>query len=167
MSQRYSEQEKNAALNRLDENFGNVPITAQQTGIPTRTLYHWKRQHYRSDFKNTDDPPANLLHKKNPVPPPQTATNLPFNQYAYIYERLINHANHLIDTLMDDPATTHLRISALSRLLDRIIKFAPLVHAHDPAPTINIVYTHPDGSLQDSPPWWDGEGKFSPFWDDR
>ena len=41
MSRRYTPEEKAAIIAHLDLNRGDILLTSQQMGIPTRTLYTW------------------------------------------------------------------------------------------------------------------------------
>ena len=40
---RYTKDEKHNILQQLDRNFGDVALTSAQLGVPTRTLYAWRR----------------------------------------------------------------------------------------------------------------------------
>lgn len=155
MPRAYSDTQKTEALDHLDANFGNVTLTAIQTGIPSRTLYEWKRQ--RKLRRQQAEPP--LLHKKNAVPQQQNATNddeSDSGEYTRIRSRLMQHLEHLLDSLTDDPDTAHLRIIAVTRLLDRVVKLDPLA-GNEHEQVIRIEYVQPDGTVHNSSPWWTPE----------
>jgi transposase-like protein len=127
MSRRYTDEEKAEALEKLDANVGNITLTAIQTGIPVRTLHHWKRQqriqllmHPSSENEDVelevDSDLEALLQQKFVAQQQQESP------YSHIRQRLLEHIFDLTETLMDDPDTAHLRVSALSRLLDRALK---------------------------------------------
>ena len=180
MARRYTDEEKEEILARLDDNFGNVTLTALQMNIPTRTLQHWKRMRKLEAFKRGEPAPGNslLLRKKSDAPQQkqqqvgaqravsdteQTPSKgeedyktQVTKEYTHIRERLMEHINNLIETLTDDPDTAHLRITALSRLLDRVIKLEALV-GKETDQVIRIEYKYPDGSIHDKPPWMDPE----------
>lgn len=151
MARRYTNQQKADILNQLNANFGNVALTARQTGVPLRTLYTWKREY------SPDDPadPA-LQHQKTPLRQHYTAESAeePEGEYARIRARLMQHIDHLLDTLTDDPDTAHLRIMALSRLLDRVIRLEALTRDDPANDVLRIEYVQPDGSISASPPWY-------------
>lgn len=152
MSRRYTQDEKAAYLAHLDDNYGNVTLTAIQTGIPSRTLYNWKRE--RKLRRLQSEPP--LLHKKSAVPPPQTATNPDDTEaeYTRIRAEMMTHIDNLMSSLTDDPDTAHLRIIALTRLLDRVIKLEALTKRENIGEkVIRVEYQYPDGSIHDVPPW--------------
>ncbi len=179
MSRRYTPQEKADILERLDDNFGNVTLTALQTGVPARTLYEWKRQRKLRRLQRGEP----LLHKKNVPPQQQTAADPdpsgddppddPPNEYARIRQRLMEHVDTLIETLTDDPDTAHLRIVALSRLLDRVIKLEALARPPAEETVIRWEFVYPDGAVHAVPPWGqepadepppDPEARPSPPW---
>ena len=157
MSKRYTQEQRADALQHLDDNYGNVTLTALQTGIPTRTLYQSKRE--RKLRRQQAEPP--LLHKKSAVPPQQTAAKTApesagqQGDYTRIRTRLMEHIDTLIETLTDDPDTAHVRAMALTRLLDRVIKLEALTRSEDPEQVIRIEYQYPDGSLHHAPIWAD------------
>lgn len=159
MSHRYTDQQKADILTQLSANFGNVALTARQAGIPSRTLYAWKREQQREH--PTD---AALLHSKTSAPQHYTAANPDHLESPYdrIRARLMCHIDHLLDTLTDDPDTAHLRIMALSRLLDRVIKLEALTRANPDDAVIRIEYVHPDGSISDTAPWADPDADTTP-----
>jgi transposase-like protein len=162
MTRRYTQQQKEEILQQLDDNFGNVTLTAIQTGIPKRTIYDWKQQRKLLALKNGEPVPGQLPPKKNSVWRRQSAANPeqaethddgnPPNEYARIRERLMEHLDTLIETLTDDPDTAHLRISALSRLLDRVIKLEDLARTAGPQKVI-FEYKYPDGTIHGKPMW--------------
>lgn len=157
MSRRYTPQQKADILERLDDNFGNVTLTALQTGVPTRTLSEWKRQRKLRRLQRGEP----LLLKKSVRQQQQTAANPapgddppgdPPNDYARIRQRLMEHVDTLIETLTDDPDTAHLRIIALSRLLDRVIKLEALARPPAGETVIRWEFVY-DGAVHDAPPW--------------
>lgn len=162
VSRRYSDEEKELILQTLDDNYGNVTLTALQTDIPIRTLQDWKRHRKLLALKHGNALPRVLPRKKNEArqqQQQQTTDNdtdeaEEENEYAYIRKRLMEHINNLLETLTDDPDTAHLRINALSRLLDRVIKLEQLVN-DDPTceKVIRIEYKDPDGSIHSTPMW--------------
>ena len=156
MAQRYTNQQKADILNQLSANLGNVALTARQTGVPLRTLYTWKRE------QQPDDPA--LQHQKSPLLQHYTAETAdhPEGEYARIRARLMDHINHLLDTLTDDPDTAHLRIMALSRLLDRVVKLEALTRADSANSVLRIEYVQPDGSISANPPWYSPDDDDTP-----
>ena len=168
MARKYTDQEKANILQHLDDNYGNVTITSIQTGVPIRTIHRWKRLRKLMAIKNGDPIPGTLRHKKNLMPPPQNAAtsksslrsgedlggdnDKPNNVYAQIREQMMEHLFTLMETLTDDPDTAHLRISALSRLLDRVIKLETLAGAQQEQ-VFRFEHMYPDGTIHDVPPW--------------
>lgn len=172
MSKRYTNQQKADALQQLDDNDGNVMLTAIQTDIPKRTLYEWKRQRKLQAIKDGQPASGTLQHKKSAVPPQQSAANTdqpdddedPYlREYTTIRKRLMDHIFTMTDSLIDDPETAHVRIIALSRLLDRVIKLEALTRKETDDRVIRIEYKYPDGTIHDRPPWAPQEGPYKPF----
>lgn len=126
MSRRYTDDEKTQALERLEANLGNITLTAIQTNIPVRTLRDWKRENAALVAANTlpdADSPSDLLPPSEILRRRRRETG----EYTRIREILMDHLFDLTETLLDDPATAHQRMTALSRLLDRVIKLESLV----------------------------------------
>ena len=122
MSRRYSDEEKSQAVQHLHDNYYNVTLTAIQTGIPLRTLYEWKRQRQVERIKGQDAIPEDILNEEVLLQQENSVLLLQQNEYTRIRQRLLEHIFELIDTLNDDPHATNTRVSAVSRLLDRVIK---------------------------------------------
>ena len=172
MARKYTDQEKANILQHLDDNFGNVMLTAIQTGVPRRTLQDWKRLRKLNAIKNGTPISNALPPTKNSARRQQNAANnkSPLrsggdlegdkedneeeetNVYAQIREQMMEHLFTLMETLTDDPDTAHLRISALSRLLDRVIKLEALAGAQKEQ-VFRFEYVYPDGTIHDAPPW--------------
>lgn len=151
MSRRYTTEQKESAMQCLDDNYGNVTITALQTGVPKRTLQEWKRQRKLQAIQRGEP----LLREKNHAPQQQQTTDdadTPQAEYARIRQRLMSHIHTLTETLTDDPDTAHLRASALSRLIDRVIKLEALIKSTGPV-ECRITFEYPDGTIHDIPPW--------------
>lgn len=154
MPRKYTDQQKIDALQHLADNYGNVTLTAIQTGIPERTLRDWKR---RRKFETLKDlPPIKETRRRQQTAanddPDQNTENESEGEYTRIRQRLMQHIDTLLETLTDDPDTAHLRIIALTRLLDRVIKLESLTRTESNAP-IRIEYKYPDGTLHNVPPW--------------
>lgn len=122
MSRRYTDEEKAAAIQTLEANAGNIILTAIQTSIPVRTLRDWKREHNAVVAAAT--PSYNLDSPSDLLPPPEILRRRrrEDGEYTKIRQMLMEHLFDLTETLMDNPETAHVRISAISRLLDRVIK---------------------------------------------
>jgi transposase-like protein len=126
MSRRYTEEEKLKALEHLNANAGNVTRTAAQTSIPARTLREWKREYealvaadglsHTPDFPSEGAAAAENLRRRRQQE----------GEYTHIRQMLMDHLFDLTESLMDNPDTAHLRINALSRLLDRVIQLEKL-----------------------------------------
>ena len=154
MSRRYTDEQKAEALQHLDDNYGNVTLTALQTGIPIRTLRDWKR--YRKLEILKDLPPEKVARRRQQEIEPEEQADIEEEDSAAAYSRirahLMQHINTLLETLTDDPDTANLRVIALTRLLDRVIKLEALVQSTSDQ-VVRIEYQYPDGTIHNVPPW--------------
>jgi transposase-like protein len=158
---RYTREQRWEVLDILEANYGNVTLTAQQTGVPIRTLYAWKREHRRvaqqtgSKLQHTKNfpllPENAAVHDDPPPAQPQTEAERAA-EYTALRASLMRHINTLTATMIDDPDTAHLRAMALTRLLDRVIKLETLAAAQPMERTIRIEYEY-GGAVHAVPPW--------------
>jgi transposase-like protein len=166
MPKHYTPQQKTEAL-ALVESTGSVTLASLQTGIPERTLYHWRRQQQLRD---------GVLQKKNSLPPQK---NTPLTQeqvtaeLRQLRDQIMSHIFAITATLSEDDGHVNHRAIALTRLLDRVMKLnTQVIHLEPGQQTIRIEYLYPDGSVHARPAWAvnDDNGPdqpWSPFWDDR
>ena len=141
MSKRYSQEEKDQALQRLVANAGDVPLTSAQTGIPLRTLHAWRRAH---------------LSSEQHVAPQQQQVNLaPSDDEALrlLRQQLVNEALTFITSLEEvmDEASLNQRVSALGQLIDRIVKLAVLLPPAQIEQVYRIEYADPN-EMEDTVP---------------
>jgi transposase-like protein len=128
MPRKYSPEEKTAALELLERNGGNIPLTAVQTGIADRTLYRW-RQHIwwqQSWQRHTtaSPPPQNL---------PQFEDELDALTYLrrQIRDELLRLASFQESNTF---ATPQQRILFITQLLDRLMKLDQHLKPYRPKP---------------------------------
>ncbi len=116
----------------------------QTTPKPTNGIHNipiWQQLFDQSEFPPEIDPSDD---DPDPIE----------KEYTHIRQRLMSHVEHLIDTLTDDPLTSHLHITALTRLLDRVIKLESLVRREIPDNNmIEIRYIDTLGQTSYRPPW--------------
>ena len=121
-----------------------APQPAPTNGIHKVPI--WQQIFEQPDFPAERDPAA--VDDLDPIG----------KEYTHIRQRLMSHVEHLIDTLNDDPHTSHLRIIALTRLLDRVIRLESLVRRETPERNIvEIRYTNSLGEISHRPPWLNTE----------
>jgi transposase-like protein len=113
---RYTPEEKANALVHLQANGGDVPYTAQQLGIPERTLFTWRRQWYAENQQQQS--PLPLL----PVSRPDFEDDL--EVMVYLRKQIMTELLDMADSLRERTTftTPTQRIHLLSQLLDRLIK---------------------------------------------
>ena len=162
LSRRYTPEEKSAALQRLDDNFGDVAVTSIQTGVPTRTLREWKRQRHLEAFQTGQLPPQNQRRQQrqqqiiDPTNNDDDDDDDEGNKYRRLRKELMQHIFDLSATLMDDPQTAYLRAVTLSRLIDRVIRLEAIIPQTDKERRIIVEYRQPDGSLKPHSPYRSG-----------
>jgi len=110
----YTPEEKATALVRLQMNGGDTSYTAQQLGIPERTLSYWRRNWHGK----------NLL-PQSPLPQierPEFEDDL--DVLDYVRKQIMAELLNVADTLRESAAfaTPAQRIHLLSQLIDRLIK---------------------------------------------
>ncbi len=138
-SRRYTPAEKVSALEQLQTNGGNVTITALQTGISERTLYHWRRQDWLQQILQRQSPPP-LLQQ-----PPAFDDDL--DALRFLRTQIMDELVSLAMTLKDGAnlTTPYQRVALLSQLLDRLIKLDAHLKPYTPVEhTVRIEYADPD-----------------------
>jgi hypothetical protein len=137
MSRTYTPEEKDAALQRLDANRGQVLRTSLQTGIPERTLQRWKALR---NLQPQQPPPLFVDSRRQPPPEPGVcpevtlhqpggeAAKEPDSDYNSLRQHLVREALTIAASLSQGVhnAPLNQRAIALSRLVDRIVKLDTL-----------------------------------------
>lgn len=138
MAKRYSQKEQRAAVARLLAEPGlSVRQLAAEMGVSVSTLHRWRQSYAPTPTPDESDAPLSSSQ-----------------MIALLRERLIKSAVTLASSLDEvvDNAPLNQRATALSQLIDKIIKLAeqlPVEHEQ----VIRIEYLHPDGSIRQRPPW--------------
>jgi transposase-like protein len=139
MSKRYSQEEKDRALERLAANTGDASLTSAQTGIPLRTLHAWRRALEQHGAQQQQQP-VKL------APSDDEALRL-------LRQQLVSEALSFIASLDEvvEEASLNQRVSALGQLIDRIVKLAVLLPPAQSEQVIRIEYADPD-TMEDTVP---------------
>ncbi|HEX2621387.1 MAG TPA: hypothetical protein VHL11_14610 [Phototrophicaceae bacterium] len=157
----YTPDEKVAALQRLRENMGDLPLTSRQLSIPERTLRTW-RQDYRA-FKT-------LMVREDGVSPaasepvdqpPHTDTHQPLtadaaaDEFENLRLQLMDQVMQLSADFPDSMESATHRASAIARLLTWVFKLDEIIPSMRPVQeyVYRVEYKDPDGSLHPTPPW--------------
>jgi transposase-like protein len=138
---RYTQNQKQAALERIRANGGNVAAAARYVNIPYHTVRRW---HHAAQ---AEAPPA---------PSPSGADVL-----AQLERQLGDLALTLANTLLDEqaPGTLPQRTSALGALVDRLLKFEKLRDeresstGHTKYIVRRVIFQDADGTEDERPPW--------------
>jgi transposase-like protein len=116
MSNRYESNEKAAAMALVERNRGNVQLTAQQMGIPERTLQSWL----------IDIRP--YMHQFAPAREVSTVETPVFKNdleaLAFIRQNIIGEVSRLSASLQHDTgfSTPYQRALVMSQLMDKLLK---------------------------------------------
>lgn len=147
MSQTYSDQDREEALDLLTINRNNIALTSIQTHIPERTLREWRRkQRLKAPTLPPYPPPAAAADRFDSIP---EALN---HVHSRILEQLVELADSLPEILATAPP--YHQLLALTQLIDRVEKLQALVPRLVPQQTIQVQFKDPDyGTLHDTPFW--------------
>ncbi len=146
MSRRYTEEEKQHALQQLDANNGDVSLTSAQTGITARTLYRWNKNRELSLTQN----PSPLTTLTTPPPPISDDTAEVLRD---LQQRILRETYRLIDAIessIGDKSSVNQIVSAISQLIDRYMKLsAQLPSQQENEPFLRIEYVEVEDETSD------------------
>jgi transposase-like protein len=139
MSQRYTLEDKIAALDKLKSNGGNIALTALQLEIPERTLYNWRRQRSLRQI---------WQRQSSPLPPPEIPAFDDDLQALHFLRAQIMKELVSLSTMLNDDAdltTPRERVTLMSQLLDRLMKLDAHLKPYIPVEqVIRFEYSDPD-----------------------
>lgn len=141
MVRRYTQEEKDQALELLIANNGDLSLTSAETGIPIRTLENWRRAGVL--------PPPVI----SPPPPPPIPDDR-LEALEDIQQQMLREARNLAYSLRETVADAPLnqRVAALAQLLDRIIKLNTQLPNPTKETVFRIEYIDPEGHVHATPP---------------
>lgn len=139
----YSLLDKTNALARLDQNNGNVATTSDETGIPVRTLYAWRKdreqQNVLQSLQSQQTPP--MLHTAPATPPPEFENDAA--AYGFIREQVIRQLTTVATNLNMTAATPAQRLAALPVLLEYLHEVDKRIRGLAPPSKPSYTYTSP------------------------
>ena len=143
MSQTYTEDDREEALELLGYNRNNIALTSTQTGIPERTLREWRRKHRNNISLPPDPSPAAAA-----MPVGDSAEALQF-----VYDQLVQELTRLAASLPEILASAppYHQLLAITHIIDRVEKLQQIIP--QPVQTLRVEYVDPDGSTHDTPFW--------------
>ena len=112
----YTTAQKTAAMTVLERNGGNIQLTAQQTGIPYRTIYDWQRDML---------PMLEQYAPASARPPTEMPTfENDLDALAFIRQNILGELSRLSASLQYDSgfSTPYQRALVLSQLMDKLLK---------------------------------------------
>jgi transposase-like protein len=130
----YSPKEKARAIQLLVENLGNTRLTAEETGIPERTIQRWRNEYSPTTILMSNDHDESL-------------EALVRDRYVQIRNTLIDHVQRLSKQMYEFPETTADLSMAYVRLVDRLLKAEQLASVR--SFQLVILYEDPEGNLRD------------------
>ena len=152
---RYSDEERQAALDCLAANEGDFQRTSTDTGVSVRTLRKWARQ-AREDSSGGDltqvraQLAAYQQHlRDNPLPEDMLEAAGRRLMLSMIDDAL--RLSESIEEVIDD-APLNQRASALNQLIDKIIKLSKEL-PQTGEQVIRVEFIDPDGTAHETPYW--------------
>jgi transposase-like protein len=147
---RYSDEEKQAALDCLAAHDGHFGETSAATGIPAATLRRWARQEQAqaldlSQVKHTLTAFQNRWRSEK-VNDPQEQAQL--DLLLLLTEDALLLADSIAEVIENAPLNQ--RASALSQVIDKILKLAELQPEND-TQIIRVEYVYPNGTVHAAP----------------
>jgi transposase-like protein len=141
MPSRYDDSQKQAAIDQLRANRGDVARTATETGVNERTLFQWRREAgIGAPTKTPPLQPSRLRETAKergaggevPPPPSPPQNVVPLADAALVTElrtlltQMLQAADQLVKSINEAiaPAPLNQRVVSLAQLTDRIIKLA-------------------------------------------
>src|SRR5215207_10193532 len=131
---------KAEAIQLLVETMGSTLQASHATGIPERTIQHWKHEYYKPhDIKTV------LMERESDDPLEAAA----LTRYLRLRANLLEHIEKLSERFRSKPEQSVDLAIAMSRLIDRLHKLEYIIQPHHFS--LVILYEHPDGTIQDKP----------------
>ena len=148
MKTQYSAAQKAAIMTLLERNGGNVTLTAQQTGIPYRTIYDWQREMLP------------LLQQYAPQSIPKAVETPTFENdldaLAFIRQNILGELSRLSASLQYESgfSTPYQRALVLSQLMDKLLKLDVHLKPYTPheQQKIRIEFVDEQGNVHDKLP---------------
>ncbi len=155
MPRKFSPETRAAALAALQANDNDILLTSLQTGISSRTLYDWRRQHWLQ--QTVLQPQSPLSPQQNP-PPPIPDFDSDLDALAFLRRQIMRELVTLGDELQRGRtlSSPYQRVLALSQLLDRLMKLDEHLQPYQPVDhkIRTVEYIYPDGTRHSVPPWY-------------
>jgi transposase-like protein len=132
MSRTYSVEEKQRAVDRLIANFGDIGRTSAELDIPERTLWRWRKEimplpppPLPPQTESSSSSLAGMLYspdEKAVIPPDDLEALRDLKAEMLHLTKYIIQSDRIKPAI--DAAPLHQRVTALTQLIDRIIKLA-------------------------------------------
>jgi transposase-like protein len=160
MSKRYTKEEKENALYLLLVYSGNIARTSDKTGIPQRTLRHWRARKRKKRASQINQGDAETAKGKKDKRRQQqqwdqykAEKDSAVNELKGVRQQIMQHIRQLSSSLSDDEENVSQRAMALSRLLDRTLKLDEHIARLDQSSKPFMVEYIYGGKSHDVPPW--------------
>jgi transposase-like protein len=126
-TRKYTPAEKTAALEALQAVGGDMQRASQETGIPERTLYAWRKEAWLQQSLQ-QSPPSESQQK--PVPHFDDPTDL----LDYVRQQIMEELVHLVTNLEQSRNYTspHPRIVMIDQLLNRLVHLEKFLRPYRP-----------------------------------
>ena len=135
MSRRYTEDEKQRALDALRQNRGDIDKTSAELGIPARTLRNWQRLAHKWDADHAAD---HMRHAQR-----------------LLAERTVALVEAISAEKINSAPINQLA-SAIGTFIDRYLKLDEHLNTgqeEEQEQVIRFEFQYPDGSIHSTPQW--------------
>ncbi|MAS34873.1 MAG: hypothetical protein CL610_12755 [Anaerolineaceae bacterium] len=155
---RYSEEQRQAALDRLAANNGDYPQTSTETGVPVATLRRWAHGKKPAPPASRGDGLAQLRTQlaayKQAIRDRPEPDNLLERASTHLLLSMIEDAIRLSESIEEviDEAPLNQRATALNQMIDKIIKLSKEL-PQTGEQVIRIEFIDPDGTTHETPYW--------------
>jgi hypothetical protein len=118
MPRHYDSLQKVSALQTLDLNNGNIILTSQETGIPVRTLYAWRREREQQNLLQSLQLQQTVPMQQPSLftPPPEFADDA--DAYGFLRQQVLRELTTVAANLNMGAATPAQRLAALNQLFE-------------------------------------------------
>lgn len=126
-TRKYTPAEKTTALNHLQTVGGDIHRASQETGIPERTIYAWRKEAWLQQSLQ-QSPPSESQQK--PVP----QFDDPADLLDYVRQQIMEELVHLVTNLEQSRNYTspHQRIIMIDQLLNRLVHLEKFLRPYRP-----------------------------------
>ncbi|MBZ0299151.1 MAG: hypothetical protein K8J31_05400 [Anaerolineae bacterium] len=149
---RYSDEQRQAALDCLAANEGDFQLASEETGVPAATLRKWARREQATGQELVQlQERLTALRQQVKAEPSASVRERMENE---LLDSMVDNALALAKTIQNDLDSAPLsqRATALNQVIDKILKLLAMLPPVGEQ-VIRIEFIDPDGSSHETPYW--------------